>query len=99
MRRTTGVDDPYWLWLRCCRFYGQFNSLFWWSQRGVLDAQEVSDEALFTRVEGHSLVKHLDEITENYYGGKSRPIIQAKHDFITKDKALRECMRIFSDFG
>ena len=33
--------------MRCCRFRGQSNSLFWRSQRGVLDVQEVSCQVSF----------------------------------------------------
>ncbi len=48
---------------------------------------------------GHDLNNLLAKITIEFYGGHSRPFVQAEYDFITTDSELAECIRILSLFG
>lgn len=48
---------------------------------------------------GHNLEELLKEICDNYYGGKSRPLVQQEFEFVTKDSCAKDCIRILSVFG
>ena len=48
---------------------------------------------------GHDLEVLLETIRTDFYGGKSRPLVQEEFDFITNDLILKECIRILSLFG
>ena len=48
---------------------------------------------------GHNLEALLKRICTEFYGGKTRPFVQEKFEFITTDQTLQECLRILSLFG
>jgi len=48
---------------------------------------------------GHDLCNLLDKICAEFYGGKTRPLVQREFDFIINDTTLQECIRILSLFG
>lgn len=48
---------------------------------------------------GHDLEALLEKLCTEFYGGKTRPLIQQEFDFITTDQILQECLRILSLFG
>ncbi|MYF18075.1 MAG: DUF2511 domain-containing protein [Gemmatimonadetes bacterium] len=56
------------------------------------------DEKYMKRL-GHDLKALLNKICAEFYGGKTRPLIQQEFDFITTDSTLQECIRILSLFG
>ena len=48
---------------------------------------------------GHDLTEIRNRITNEFYGGRARPLVQSEFDFITADAELAECIRILSLFG
>lgn len=48
---------------------------------------------------GHDLEVLLRKICTDFYGGKTRPLVQEEFDFMTTDPILQECIRILSLFG
>ena len=56
------------------------------------------DEKYMKRL-GHDLKALLKKICTEFYGGKTRPLVQQEFDFITTDSTLQECIRILSLFG
>ena len=56
------------------------------------------DEKYMKRL-GHDLEALLKKICTEFYGGKTRTLVQKEFDFITTDPILQECIRILSSFG
>ena len=48
---------------------------------------------------GHDLECVLQEICDEFYGGKHRPMVASEFDFITSDSVLLESVQILSLFG
>ncbi len=53
----------------------------------------------YMRSLGHDLEDLLQKICADFYGGKTRPLVQQEFDFITTDPTLQECIRVLSLFG
>ncbi len=53
----------------------------------------------FMKALGHDLVVLRDLICTDYYGGKTRPLVQQELTYLTSDHTLHECVRILSLFG
>jgi hypothetical protein len=63
------------------------------------DANGSFPDMAFMKTLGHDLTDLLAKITNEFYGGRSRPFVQAEYDYITTDTELTECVRILSLFG
>ncbi|MCO6043331.1 hypothetical protein NG895_05375 [Aeoliella sp. ICT_H6.2] len=63
------------------------------------DANGSFPDMNYMRTLGHDLTNLLAKITDEFYGGKSRRLVQAEYDFITTDHELAGCVRILSLFG
>ena len=48
---------------------------------------------------GHNLEALIEKLYTEFYGGKTRTLVQKEFDFITTDSILQECIRILSLFG
>ena len=56
------------------------------------------DTAFMKRI-CHDLTGLLQAICSDYYGGTTRPLMQAELEFLKTDRILSECVRILSLFG
>jgi len=63
------------------------------------DANGVFPDMAHMKALGHDLTDLLSKICNEFYGGRSRPFVQAEYDFITTDAVLADCVRILSLFG
>lgn len=48
---------------------------------------------------GHDLDVLLDNLCSNYYRGMQRPRVKRDFEFIRKDRVLKKCMSVLSQFG
>ena len=48
---------------------------------------------------GHDLEALFIKICTDFYGGKTRPLVQEEFDFIMTDQTLKSCIRILALFG
>ena len=53
----------------------------------------------FMKQFGHDLEVLFRKICTDFYGGKTRPLVQEEFDFIMTNPILQECIRILSSFG
>ena len=53
----------------------------------------------FMKSLGHDLESLLSTIIREYYGGKSRPLVDADYVFISTDHVLKQCIGVLSQFG
>ena len=56
------------------------------------------DTAFLKRI-CHDLTGLLQTICSDYFGGTTRPLMQAELEFLKTDRILSECVRILSLFG